>query len=300
MIKTLRITTIIAAALAVVVLALPVVFGGRRDKDMQGFLNSASVVERFKQAAGGSAHTTSAQDSPLVKQAQAFARFLNPPRPRRPIPHTPIGPPRPKTPVAPKFGLVGTSYYAANPELSLAFINEPGKGLRWVRQGSQIGHVAIEQVKDGLIVLRDGQRTFEMTVPPPPKTTLLDTGPATSSVPGRPASPQATVTTTAKAPTTAATSRPRMPGVSTEQNALIERFMKSLQAGSRSGKMDSKRIEELFSNLGSMRVGPDEAKELRDLPRRLTPAAKDPNRTRSRKVEMPQSIRKSRISPPKR
>ena len=47
MIKTLRITSVVAAILAVILFIFPVVFGGRSDERIEGFLNSPSVIEKF-------------------------------------------------------------------------------------------------------------------------------------------------------------------------------------------------------------------------------------------------------------
>jgi hypothetical protein len=67
-------------------------------------------------------------------------------------------------PVSAKFDLVATSFFASNPNMSLALINEPGKGLNWVKQGSTVDRLTIEKVTDGSITIRDGQRTSEMTI----------------------------------------------------------------------------------------------------------------------------------------
>jgi hypothetical protein len=68
---------------------------------------------------------------------------------------------RPKS-VSAKFKLVGTSRHESQPEMSLALIDEPGKGLHWVRPSSKVGHLIIEQVRDGVVVVRDGASTFEL------------------------------------------------------------------------------------------------------------------------------------------
>ncbi len=167
MIKTLRMTSIIAAALAGVFFIFPVVFGVRSDKQVEQFLNSPSVIEKFNKAEGSKSETRHNQTSPLVKQGEAFAAYLNPPP--KPQPKTPArstkrtASPKPSR-VSVKFTLTGTSVCPENPEKSLAFINEPGKGLHWVRQSSEVGHLIIEQIKEDLIVVRDGQRTFELPV----------------------------------------------------------------------------------------------------------------------------------------
>ncbi len=166
MIKTLRITGIIAAILAGVLFVFPVVFGVRSDEQVQQLLSSPTVIDKFSKAKTDKTATNedAARGGPLVKQAQSFALYLNPPESKISSANQRGGIPTPRGPIEAKFTLMGTSFFAAHPELSLAFIDEPGKGLRWVRQSSQIGHLVIEQIKDGLIVVRDGQRTYDIAV----------------------------------------------------------------------------------------------------------------------------------------
>jgi hypothetical protein len=165
MIKTLRITSVVAVVLAVFFFVFPAVFSVRSDEQVEQFLSFPGVIEKFSKAKGDSDKRSESQISPLVKEAQAFALYLNPPpKPKketRPIPKKTTTP-RPQAPVSPKFKLIGVSYYASHPELSLALIDEPGRGTRWVRQSSKVSHLIIEQVKDGLVVVRDGKRTFEL------------------------------------------------------------------------------------------------------------------------------------------
>jgi hypothetical protein len=172
MIKTLRITSIIAVVLAVVFFATPAVFGVRGDKQIEQFLNSTGAIEQFKRARGDKVENKRNETSPLVKQAEAFALYLNPPPKPSTAPQVARSEPRPKS-VSPKFRLVGTSRHSLHPELSLALIDEPGKGLRWVRLKSSVGHLIIEQVRDGLIVVRDGESTFELVAERPAKRSLL-------------------------------------------------------------------------------------------------------------------------------
>lgn len=167
MIKTLRITSIIAAIAATGLLVLPAVYGVRSNPKIEELLKSPGVVEKFTSAKGQRASKDQIQNSPLVKQAVDLGRYFNPPPPPKPEPNTqPSGPsqPAPPVPVTAKFDLVATSYFASHPEQSFVLIDEPGKGQHWVKQGSTVGHLIIETVKDGSIVLRDGQRTSEMTV----------------------------------------------------------------------------------------------------------------------------------------
>jgi hypothetical protein len=177
MIKTLRITSIIVAVLAIVSFALPAAFGFRGDKQIEQFLNSAGVIEGFKEAKGEKSGDSQGEVSPLVKQAEAFALYLNPPPKLAPAPSASVAKsePRPEGPVAAKFKLVGTSRHMLQPELSLALIDEPGKGLYWVRQSSKVGHLIVEQIRDGVVVIRDGQSTFELVAERPEKRSLLKT-----------------------------------------------------------------------------------------------------------------------------
>jgi hypothetical protein len=232
MIKTLRITSIILAIAAVVLLILPVVYGVRKDPKIDDFLKKPGVVEKFTTAGGQNTTKKDIEKNPLIAMATEYSDKLNPPPP--PPPKTPTGgpvtpvnqPPAPQVPVAAKFDLVATSYYAANPEKSFVLIDEAGKGLHWVKQGSTIGHVTIEKVKDGTIVLRDGARTFEMTVKvketwrsllknPPPSTRAVSTSvsPATAipavQTPTNPAIQPATAQPGAESPISSPTGSAR-------------------------------------------------------------------------------------------
>jgi hypothetical protein len=208
MIKTLRITSIIAAIAATVLLILPAVYGVRNNPKIEEFIKLPGAVDKFT-AAKGQNPAPKNTESPLVKEALVLGKYLNPPPPpppKAPPVGSPQGPavPTPPAPVAVKFDLVATSYYASHPEKSFVLINEPGKGLYWVKQGSAVGHLTIETVKDGAIIVRDGQRTSEMTVKvqeswrkllknPPP-----ETRPSSSSA--APASPAAQAPTSPPGP----------------------------------------------------------------------------------------------------
>ncbi len=306
MIKTLRITTIVAAVLAVIFFVLPVVFGGRSNEEIEQFLNSAGVVEKYNKATDNKTKASQNETSPLITQAEAFAKYLNPPpKPKPSIPTTSkptVSPPRPRSPITAKFTLVGTSFYASQPQLSLAFIDEPGKGLRWVRQGSQVGHIAIREVKDGLVVLQDGQRTFEIAAQQKPQRSLLAPAPAfrqkdagASPVSSPVSSEVMSGTSSTSAVTTshesdAATAIRTPPQISTE---MMEEFLKSVQAEVKSGEIDSQKAKEILSGLGSMRISDDEAEKLKDLPKGLDtqqPTGRltaEPNQIKERKVRRP-------------
>lgn len=104
MIKTLRITTIVAAIMAGLLLVFPVVFGVRSDGKIEELLKEPGVIERFKEAAGTKAREVEGQ-SPLVTQAEAFGLYLNGPPKPKPVamPQTAPTLPRPSAPVSTKF-----------------------------------------------------------------------------------------------------------------------------------------------------------------------------------------------------
>ena len=313
MIKTLRITSVVAAVLAVVFFAFSAVFGVRGDEQSGRFLDSAGVIEKFNQLRGQRSAKGRSQVSPLVKQAEAFALYINPPKPPKP-PKLPVTPGLPKTPVrgpegpvSAKFTLIGISYYASHPELSLALIDEPGKGLHWVRQSGKVGHLIIEEVKTGLVVVRDGPRTFELAPQRPEKRSLLK-GAASSARTGPRATlpssigPEATFIRQVAGPAKAASStisrRPpssRPSRVSAEESAAMEKLMSKLKAvreGVRSDKTSSGHSDEeaaalmgkLLSGFRAARISDEEAKRLDRLGKDLNDTT-DPNRPRSLKIE---------------
>jgi len=177
MVKTLRITSVAVVVLAVVFFVLPAVFGFRGDAEIEEFLKLPGAIEQFGEARGQARGEGESQVSPLIKQAESFASYLSPParqKPAKSVPsEKPSRVPRPSRAVSPKFRLIGTSYYALRPDMSLALVDEPGKGFRWVSQSSEVGHLVIEKIEDGVILVRDGQRTFEMLAERPEKGDLV-------------------------------------------------------------------------------------------------------------------------------
>ncbi len=169
MIKTLRITSVLAvigAAVLVKYFVLPVVFDAGGDERVDKILDSPTVVEQFKETKGAHTKSTGNRMAPLVQQASAFANHLDPPKPPGPGPSR-VGGTTTRTPVfttSPKFKVFATTYFEGNPQLSQALIDEPGKGRHWVRQSSTVGHLLIEQVKDGIVVVKSGENTYELEV----------------------------------------------------------------------------------------------------------------------------------------
>jgi hypothetical protein len=277
MTKTLRITSIIAAAAAVAIFVFPAVFGGRIDPEVVKFLDAPGVVEKFKEARGVQNAEAQNQVPPLVTQAQAFALYLNPPPPPEPTPPSAAviqaEAPRPKM-VTPKFKLIGTSFYAQHPEMSLALIDEPGKGLRWVRQASQVEHLVIDRVEDGKIIVRDGQRTEELVAERPPVRSLIK-----SKTPAAVEEPQLPVETAA-APETAentAAAQAEMQRL-LDEIAAMEKEAESDKTDSNEGdKEAAAATKELLSKLQTMSVSKEEANNLENLGQQLKEDRKEPN-----------------------
>jgi len=182
MIRTLRITSILAVALAAVLVVFSVVFGVRGDKDIEKLLGEPNVIEKFNTSAGNKNARSTNQVSPLVQQAGAFALYLNPPQPKEPRPVTGRAASVKRAPSAtPKFKVLATSYYKDRPESSIAMIDEPGKGRNWVRQSSTVGHLFIVEIKDGVVVVKDSSGTFELAAEQTPQMSLLEGAPAIGS-----------------------------------------------------------------------------------------------------------------------
>ncbi len=291
MIKTLRITSVVAAISAVILFIFPVVFGGRSDEHIEGFLNSPSVIEKFNMAMGNQAKTSESQSSPLVQQATAFASYLNP-KPKDISAARDSGATPQSLPVTPKFRVVATTYCQAQPELSLALIDEAGKGMHWVRQSSKVGHLVIEQVRDSLVVVKGDKGTFELAVEERPQMSLLE---GAFPVPKK-ANDQIGSKSTSTAPrrtntgVTRTGSSPPPRQSRTEKNRRLEEFadkLKEIQTSFKSDKTDSGRsaeekaalMDKLISNFRSSRVGTEEAKKLGDLGKQLKNVREDPNRS---------------------
>ena len=305
MIKTLRITSVVAAVLAVIFViffVFPGVFGS--DDHIEELLNSPGVIEKFNKTVGNKAAGDASQEPPLVKQAGVFALYLDPPKPKTPRPATSGGTTITRGPaVPPKFKVIGTSYYKDRPELSIALIDEPGKGLHCVRQSSKIGHFLIEQVKDGIVVFKDSKGTFEQKAEQKPETSLLEG--ASAVPPGRisrrapgAAGSRAALPASERtgAGITDAKSRVPQPRRTAEEDAKmtkITEMIKQIQRSSKSDKAGSgpsarekaammeKLMHELseLQSLKTSRLSAEEAKKLSTLGKELKKVWEEPDRS---------------------
>ena len=157
---------------------------------------SLSIAERFGQAGSYSEKSSHKALSPHVKQAEAFALYLNPPQPpnreQAPVIEGALTQARPAARAVesePEFRLFGTSYHRSKPEESMARVSEPGGRPRWVKQGAVLGRLVVMKVLRGKIAYKDDDRTGEMVVdkkaPVPtaiaPRTTLASDQTGTSA-----------------------------------------------------------------------------------------------------------------------
>jgi hypothetical protein len=146
---------------------------GKVDREIAEFLGRPGAIERFS-ARGGESRIRTVEDSPLVAQAKLLASILGPPKsPEKPtLPasgadSTPSAPTVRPAAASVRFRLFGTSYYPNEPGRSMALISEIGSGEseeRWVKEGTQVGHFVIHEIRRGMIVYRDGEQLREMAV----------------------------------------------------------------------------------------------------------------------------------------
>jgi len=159
------------------ILAACGVFGlwlGERSRDdlwLEGTRNRPGCVELHK-AESGETRVHRIEVPPLVAQAEAFSRFLDPPKPVESKPESVAQTtsllPTIRPPVSSvRFRLCGTSCCPNQPGRSMALISEIGsqEGTeRWVKEGAPVGHFVIHEIRQDGIVYRDGDQLREMAV----------------------------------------------------------------------------------------------------------------------------------------
>ncbi|MBN2593586.1 MAG: hypothetical protein JXA81_08780 [Sedimentisphaerales bacterium] len=289
----MRITSIVAAILAGVFFVFPVIYGVRTDNSIDKFLKLPSAKEKFENAADTKTKTGESQESPLVKQAEAFALYLNPDKPA--VAKTPKGIKTTtnidsKVTVTPKFPVLATIFYPENPTLSQALIDEPGRGRHWVRQSSMVGHLFVEQVKDGLVVLKSSEETYNLEIQEKAETGLPAKASPASSLRSSPGSVKPTSTAFSRAAANVRNTRsiPQRTQRNIDDDEKVNEFvdkLKDLQQSSASDKTDSKidkeernaRIQELISKYKSTRVSAEEAEKLDNMGEELNAIQEDPN-----------------------
>jgi hypothetical protein len=189
MMKTLRIGSVLTALVVCGALVYPAVFAADSNAPVAEAGGLISAIEQFRQAHGGNAKDDGTQESPLVRQAAAFANYLDPPPPPRPVRAPVKGRPGAfgttegfaepvieKKPILinVRFKVIATSHYPKRPEKSFALIQEVGKGtFRWVKPGEKIGHLQVDEIKDGSMVVSNGKDLQEVGPERLPKVNLL-------------------------------------------------------------------------------------------------------------------------------
>jgi hypothetical protein len=308
MIKTLRITTVVVTVILAGVLikyfVLPMDSNVGADQRVEKVLDSPGVIELFKQT-NTHARAVGNQTSPLVQQAIAYARYLSPPsKIKQALPGVrtttnPIA----TGPVTPKFQVFATTYFEGNPQLSQALIDEPGKGRYWVRQSSMVGHLLIEQVKDGVVVVKSSEETFELEVEKASKTGLpkgkspIPTGTSGQSsnrrtlpAPGKTVNSSTTTPSgrTPSAGTPSRTTRPNNNAISSEKADELERTLQNLERSYRlggktvpglSGEESAARVRKLLSSFRSTTANAEDVKGQTAPGEKLKDNGQDPNRT---------------------
>ncbi len=127
----------------------------------------ASLGGKYTIAEGESGR--SGPGSPLVVQAEAFARHLA--GPEEPVPSPVAAPPAESTLAAPAppMGLTlhATSFYPDQPRRSMALISmtsAPQEEPRWVKEGARIDVFLVHEIRPSLIVYRQGDQLHEAAV----------------------------------------------------------------------------------------------------------------------------------------
>ncbi len=136
-------------------------------------ITTGSAIEELLRARGNDANNTSERIPPLVHQAQLFAAYLNPPAaPKELRPSTSretitvastasdVSPPE----TSPKFELRGISYHRSKPSESMALVWDATDGHRWIKQGAQLGHIVIEEIRADAVSYSAGSGIREMAL----------------------------------------------------------------------------------------------------------------------------------------
>lgn len=179
MLRLLQILSFFILAGAVVLSGYMLKTGIPENDRVVKFLESASVADRYRNLSNSSQGKSS--DSALVNAAKKYADDgIKPQDTPAPVARTPIArstpvvapkSPEPKkevvappAPINVKFKLLGTCVNIGNPSLSMAYIDQPGTGTKWVYQGEKIGHLTLNEVKSELIVLDDKGNLSELDI----------------------------------------------------------------------------------------------------------------------------------------
>lgn len=327
MVSTLRITSVVAilvAGLVLVLVAGPrslvpnllVGFAMRNDPEIERIVSEPSVVEAWVKTHGESPQSGQDTTPPLVREAEAFKNILDPP----PAPvsatakQTPAAAkPRPvakPVPSSAKFDLVGTTVSVAN---SFAYVRLPDKTYRWVREGDEIGHLRIKEVRNGSIVCWDGHADVEMVTESVPVTSsLLEVGgstapqadsraavvvPADGRITGQPGGrPWASESAVAEGDGQMNEQEQQEVGDLIGRLRELQKSVSSTPDPNSTPEDADEAVKKLMAEYRSSRVSPEEAEKVEDLGRELNesvaPSPADKLSEVRRKLNIPRVIRK--------
>jgi len=176
MVRLLCVIGTCACLAAGVVFAYSAAQWRQSDPESVRLQSQLSVVEVFRQQEFQRAEACEQAISPLMAQAQVLADILNPPvvavareaesaSVPGPLARTPSTSLRAGSSASPRFRVVAVSCYPQRPERSMALI-EPtiGGEAKWAKEGTPVGHFVVHEIRQGLVVLRNGEQRCELTV----------------------------------------------------------------------------------------------------------------------------------------
>ena len=191
MLNAFKISSYVILVVSVVLAAHLSISSFSSDSSIKNLLDSPGAYERCKEKTTISHSNTTAGQNPLVKQAKEFANRINPPeevqtdkKVSRETPHNKK--PAKKTNLYKKFKLLGTVVNSSNPQMSMAFIDLPGTGKKWVFQGETVNRTVIENIYEDKISIKDGSVTKELAlvIPESKVKQLLKVSGASESIEG--------------------------------------------------------------------------------------------------------------------
>jgi hypothetical protein len=298
MVNTLRITSVLAAGMAIALISFSVVYGFRSDTNVDEILESPTVLEQLEETKDSRPQQANAMESRLVVQAKKFALHLNPPA--RPV-QKPVESKggaitvRPTTPPPPpaKFQVVGISH-STDPNLSRAMISETGTDPRWVCLEDSIGHHKVIAINETGITLSNNQEVVMEQRPHislvmkegevrPERTRSVAEAQRTRAAQARYAAPQPGVPRPIRSRSigsTVRTTTPRRAPLSDKDTEAMQELIQKLHSFSKEGEElspeDEQARQEIVDKLKavhSQRLSQREAETLDDLGDRLDPNA---------------------------
>lgn len=284
--------------------------GISQDPKAGEFIQSPGAVNVFNESRDSQPSNGQEQDPPLVQQAKTLESILNPRVPETGPAQAPVTS-RKDTPVVKppastaKFDVVGISYLASDPVNSFAYIRLPDNSYQWIRQGSEVGHLTVAEVKVDSIVCSDGKEIkVESTVA---TGSILEGGAAVISEPETPGvlkgklvspgtrpslhSPLSSRITAGRAPA----STPLNAEDEANLNELVQRLkeINAAKAGQADSNGASAEMDKLISEAKASRMSPEEAQKLDKLGEELDKANNLPPEEKRREAMR-------RVGPPPR